>query len=60
MSEKARKIGYFQVSLYKREVDLFKEELEREENKIFEDLIKRKIEGFEHFIEMVREVEEGE
>jgi len=47
MYERAVQICRFPEWAYKREVEMLKKDLEREENKKFEDLIKAKMEGFE-------------
>ena len=60
MNERAYKIRPLRVTFYPREVRLLKEDLEREENKIFEDFIKTKIEGFEFFIERDRAKRRGD
>jgi len=59
MYEKAEKIKKLPVGIYSREVNMLKEDLKKEENKMFEDLIKKKLEGFEYFLELDRMKREG-
>ena len=54
MNGRAYQISGLPVGTYQREVDWLNEDSKREDNKIFEDLIKANIEGFGYFIEMER------